>query len=497
MTASSSGQSPIQSLAAPPPECPAHASAPPNSDGLADLFGAENERDATGLYERLRAEHGPVAPVVLDGDLRAWLLLGYRENLEVTRTPSRFSRDSRRWRDLREGRVPADSRLLPVVAWQPTCVFADGEEHERLRNAVTESMGRIDRRGIRRHIMRFAHQLIDDFCADGEAELVSQFAEHLPMMILTYMIGMPEDYSARMVYASRNLIKGGEDAAASNDFVTETIRQLVMRRKTEPARDLATWMLEHPSGLTDDEVVQHLRVVLLTGYESTANLLANTLRMVLTDRRFRASLAGGHMTLPDAVEHVLWNEPPLAVVPARWATGDTELAGQGIKEGDMLLLGLAAGNVDPAIRPDIDAPMLGNRSHLAFSGGPHECPGQDFGRAITDTGIDTLLMRLPDLHVTVDESELTWVASWVSRHLAALPVGFKRRKPTTVEPLPKSTGIRRGRHEAPAAPEGAKPSDDAAGASELYGRRPDPAQVRVAENRTSVWQAMSGWLRGR
>ena len=113
------------------------------------------------------------------------------------------------------------------------------------------------------------------------------------------------------------------------------------------------------------------------------------LRMVLTDPRFRASLAGGQMTLPEAVEQVLWDEPPFMVMPRPLGHRRTpSSAASAIKAGDMLLLGLAAGNVDPAIRPDLDAPMHGNRSHLAFSGGPHECPGQDIGRAIADTGID-------------------------------------------------------------------------------------------------------------
>ncbi|NLU69355.1 cytochrome P450 [Streptomyces sp. HNM0574] len=475
---------------------------------MADLFGTENERDPMGLYERLRAEHGPVAPVQLDGGLHAWLLLGYRENLEVTRTPSRFSRDSRRWRDLKEGNVAQDSRLLPVVAWQPTCMFADGADHERLRGAVTESMGRIDRRGIRRHIMRFTHQLVDEFSTRGKAELVGQFAEHLPMMVLTHMIGMPEDYSDRMVQASRDLIKGSENAVESNDFVTGTIRQVVRRKKQEPGRDLASWMLEHRSELSEDEVVQHLRVVLLTGYETTANLVANTLRMVLTDRRFRASLAGGHMTLPDAVEHVLWNEPPLTVVPARWATGDTELGGQQIREGEMLLLGLGAGNVDPAIRPDIDAPMLGNRSHLAFSSGPHECPGQEFGRAITDTGIDTLLMRLPDLHLAVAEDELDWRASWVSRHLVALPVAFtpRRRKSDEdaellAEPLGGAGLPGPGAAAATANGGGTegRPASATATATAPDGGAvaPDGARVPGQTRRPSLWQVVSEWFRSR
>jgi cytochrome P450 len=486
VTASSPDETLTAAAAVPPPECPAHARS--TADGLVDLFGSEHENDPMGVYERLRAKHGSVAPVLLDGNLPAWLLLGYRENLEVTRTPTRFSRDSRRWRDLREGNVAPDSRLLPVVAWQPTCVFADGEEHERLRAAVTESMARFDRRGVRRHVTRFANELVDSFSADGQAELVSQFAEHLPMLVLTHLLGMPVEDCPALVEASRDLIKGSETAVKSNEYVTEAISQLVARKHDVPGHDLASLLLLHRSKLTDDEVVQHLRLVLLTGYETTANLIANTLRMVFTDRRFRASLAGGHMTLPDAVEHVLWNEPPLTVVPARWATGDTELGGQQIKEGDMLLLGLAAGNVDPAIRPENDAPMLGNRAHLAFSGGPHECPGQDIGRAITDTGIDTLLTRLPDIHLTVEESELTWTGSWVSRHLAALPVEFIKRPP---EP-----GADTGRVGEPALaravshvmPETVPPSPKppiAAAGPEL-----PPAQS------SSWWNVLTQWVRG-
>ncbi|GHE73948.1 hypothetical protein [Streptomyces vinaceus] len=69
--------------------------------------------------------------------------------------------------------------------------------------------------------------------------------------------------------------------------------------------------------------------------------------MILTDSRFRGNLSGGQMTLPDALEQVLWDHPPLAVVPTRWATCDIEVGGTQIAAGDMVMLGLAAGNVDP------------------------------------------------------------------------------------------------------------------------------------------------------
>ncbi|HSA51219.1 MAG TPA: cytochrome P450, partial [Yinghuangia sp.] len=415
--------------AVPPPGCPAHDTATFGPGGLARLHIGEHRTDPMRMYERLRAEHGAVAPVLVDGDVPAWLILGYNENLDVVRSPNRFTRDSRTWRIMAEGKLPEDSPLLPMVAWQPVVAFVDGDEHERLRAAVTDSLGKIDRRGIRRHVTRFADQLIDGFCEDGEAELMTRFAEPLPMLVLTQLFGMPDEYGPQLVDASLDLIRGTGTAFQSNEYVVAVLTEHVQRLREKPGIDFASALMAHPANLTDHEVVEHLRVVLTAAHLNTTVLIGNTLRMVVTDPRFRASLAGARMTLPDALEQILWDQPSTIVCPARWSTGDTELAGQHIKAGDMLLLGLAPGNVDPEIRPDLSVPMHGNRSHLAFSGGPHECPGQDIGRAITDTAIDVLLGRLPELNLAVADEDLTWEASWMSRQLTALPVKFAPRPP--------------------------------------------------------------------
>jgi cytochrome P450 len=410
--------------AVPPPQCPAHQF----GDGAARrLFGPEAESDPMGLYEKLRAEHGAVAPVRVHGDVPAWLVLGYYENLAVVRNPSRFSRDSRRWRELQEGRVAADSPLGPVITWQPMCAFADGEEHKRLRRAVTESLSRFEGRGIRRHVTRSVHQLVNEFCRDGRADLVEQFARHLPMLVMTQLLGMPDEYGPRLVAAARDMVTASETALESNAFIVAALRELVTSRRRTMGDDFPSWLLSHPAGLNDDEALEHLRLVLIAAYETTANLIANTLRMLLTDPRFRASLAVGNMTLPEAVEQTLWDEPPFMTVYGRWATSDTELGGQLIRSGDMLILGLAAGNADPAVRPDPSEPVHANGAHLAFSGGPHECPGQEIARTITATGIDALLMALPDLRLAGEEEHLNWTATLLSRQLIALPAEFTPR----------------------------------------------------------------------
>ncbi|UUU35123.1 cytochrome P450 [Streptomyces sp. CA-210063] len=474
----------------PPPGCPAHGMGP---GGLRRLYGPEAE-DLGAVYEKLRAEHGPVAPALLHEDVPIWVVLGHAENLHMVSTPSQYCKDSRSWTPMLDGTVKPDHPLMPHFAWQPICAHAEGDEHLRLRGAVTGAMSTIDHRGIRRHINRATQHLVNQFCEDGRADLVGQFAEHLPMAVMCEILGMPEEYGDRLVQAARDCLKGSETALASHAYLMEVLSRLAVRRRAQPQEDFTSHLVTHPAGLTDEELREHLRVVLLASYEATANLLANVLRMVLTEPGFRAQLNGGQMTVPEAVEQSLWDEPPFSTVFAYFAKQETELGGQRIRKGDGLLLGMAPGNVDPRVRPDLKANMQGNRSHLAFSGGPHECPGQDIGRAIADVGVDALLARVPDIQLACAEHELRWRSSVSTRHLVELPVKFEPKSPQeimerpTVKPVPsqRANNWQVGREQPqPTAPEPAVPADE-----------PTPASAPEPAGRPGVFRRLLRWWRG-
>lgn len=504
MTTPSHSHSGMDDPAMPPPGCPAHGL---GTGGLRRLYGPEAETDLSGLYEKLRAEHGAVAPALLHNDVPIWAVLGHSENLHMVRTPSQYTRDSRQWRAVQDGTAGPDHPLAPVFTWQPMASFVEGDEHQRLRGAVTGAMGGLDHRGMRRYINRYSNLLLNDICQDGKADLVSGFAEHLPMMVMCHVIGMPEEYNERMVQAARDMIRGTETAIASNAYIMEALMRLVARRRVQAEEDFTSNLIAHPAQLTDDEVAAHLRLVLIAAYEATANLIANALRMVLTDPRFRAQLSGGQMTVPEAVEQSLWDEPPFSAMVGYFAKQDTQLGGQQIKAGDGLILGIAPGNVDPVVRPDLAASMQGNRSHLAFSGGPHECPGQDIGRAIADTGVDALLMRFPDVELAIDEAELRWTSSILSRHLVELPVQFAPRPPQDVmaRPMARVPSTRNDWHVSspgprptyPATPTPTQaPTPQPVGQPAVPPPVPEPAPVVGSVPRQGVWRRLVSWWRG-
>jgi cytochrome P450 len=420
--------------ASPPPGCPAHTGAA-RTGAPQRMWGPDVDADPMAFYEELRQEYGSVAPVLLPGgDLPAWLVLGWRENAETMRNPLLFTRDPRQCSAVKEGKIGPGHPLAPLVDWQPLCNLQDGEEQQRLRGAVTRSLRHYDRYGLRSLITRHANVLINEFCSDGKADLVEQYARQLPLRVVTHLLGMPDAVGPDMAHAARDMLSGSPTAVASNNFITDHLTELVERKQADGQQgisryDIASWLIKPEAKMTFTEVVEHTRLLLIAANETTSNLLASTLAQVLSDRDVRGGLAGGTVTQSELVAHTLRVHPPFTTVIARYATADTRLGKQLIKSGDILINNLAAANVDPRVQPPREERAFGNSSHLSYSTGPHECPGRDIGEAITEVGADVLLERLQAMRLADPHKELRWNSTLMSMYLDSLPVEFDQQKP--------------------------------------------------------------------
>ena len=156
---------------------------------------------------------------------------------------------------------------------------------------------------------------------------------------------------------------------------------------------------------------------------------ANSLRLLLSDDRFAGSLSGGSLPVEDALDEVLWTDPPMANYAVHYPIHDVVYEGVILRAGHPLVVSLAAANTDPSLTVD---QRVGNRVHLAWSAGPHNCPAQSPARLIAAVAVEKLLDRLPDVEPAVPVEELTWRPGPFHRALVALPVRFP---PSTVTPL--------------------------------------------------------------
>jgi cytochrome P450 len=389
------------------------------------LGGPRFQTEPARLYREIRRDHGPVTPVVLDGDVPAWLVVGYRELHQVTGDPVLFSRDSDLWNQWEM--IPDDWPLLPMIGRkQPSILYTVGERHRERAGMISDALEAVDPFELRSHAERFADELIDGLCTSGEADLIAQYAMLLPVRVLARLYGFPDEDGPGLVTALNDMIDGRERAIAGQQHLGSSMAQLLADRKAAPADDVVSRMLQDESGFTDEEIMQDLMVMMAAGHQPTADWIGNSLRLMLTDDRFAASLFGGRNSVAEAMNEVLWEDTPSQNIAGRWASRDTQLGGRRIRAGDLLVLGLQGANSDPQVRTDASALTGGNYAHFSFGHGEHRCPfpAQEVAEVVARTGIEVVLDRLPDIDLAVPADTLTRRPSPWLRGLTELPVRF-------------------------------------------------------------------------
>ncbi|MFD8214034.1 cytochrome P450 [Streptomyces sp. NPDC059697] len=389
------------------------------------LSGPRFQTEPAELYREMRRDHGSVTPVVLDGDIPAWLVLGYRELHQITGDPVLFSRDSELWNQW--DRIPDDWPLLPMIGRkQPSILYTVGERHRERAAMISDALEAVDPFELRAQAEKFADELIDAACAKGETDLIGDYAALLPVRVLATLYGFAEEQGPGLVTALNDMVNGREDALAGQQHLAGSMARLIADRKAAHANDVVSRMLANTAGFTDEEIIQDLMVMMAAGHQPTADWIGNSLRLMLTDERFAASLFGGRNSVAEAMNEVLWEDTPTQNVAGRWASRDTQLGGHRVRAGDLLLLGLQGANSDPQVRTDGSALTGGNNAHFSFGHGEHRCPfpAQEVAEVIARTGIEVVLDRLPDIDLAVPADTLNRRSSPWLRGLTELPVRF-------------------------------------------------------------------------
>lgn len=475
---------------APPPGCPAHQQSPgaPVATGNAPgarvpLYGPDFARDPAAVYQRLRA-FGSCAPIELGPGVDATLIIGYDAALQVLRGTDTFGKDSRRWRALNEGQVPLESPVVSMMTYRPNVFYADGDSHLRLRGSIDDSLARVDPNALRQYIERSADTIIDRFASTGRADLLGDYAKELPLRVLTQVFGCTPEIGDRLHTGIRGIFDG-IDPERSNTILTRALVELIEKRRRRPGNDMVSWLMEHEANLSQVELIDQLVVLVGASTEPQQNLIANALRLLLADDRFAGTLNGGSLPVEDALDEVLWTDPPMANYGIHYAFHDVEVDGTRIEAGTPIVISFAAATTEPSLLSDRRA---GNRAHLAWSAGPHGCPAQREARIIASVAIERLLDRLPDIELAVPVEDLVWRQGAFQRALAALPVVFPPVAPLRPvlppEAAPEPSG---GRWSASAARAGSSPlSSTPRGTAS----RPGPREVA-----RRLWTALINWWR--
>ncbi|MGH9138803.1 MAG: cytochrome P450 [Acidimicrobiales bacterium] len=285
-------------------------------------------------------------------------------------------------------------------------IHLDGEEHARQRRLVNRAFTPRAVAAMRERIEDIAHGLLDSFCEHGHVDLVQVYSGPLPFIVMAEALGVPPDDRHRFVHWADEAIaaaNAGDPASSDADFRTYILATIEDRR-AQRRDDLISKVVHATDGddrLSDAQLVALVRLLIIAGIETTANLIASLVRLLLEDRPRWSEVLADRTLVPAAVEEALRLDPPLNWTP-RVSFDGASVAGCPIDPATMVLVGLASANRDPAVHRDPAAFDLhrgptDGPGHVTFGNGVHFCLGAALARLEGEVALQVLLDRLPDL----------------------------------------------------------------------------------------------------
>ena len=265
------------------------------------------------------------------------------------------------------------------------------------------------------------------------------------------MLGVPIEDEPEFSRASALLAQGLDPFVTFTGEVSDSFHErmkaghwlrgyiagLIEERRSVPREDLISALIaaeEDGDQLTTEEIVATCNLLLIAGHETTVNLIANAILVMLREPRYWSELAGDPDRAPMIIEETLRYDPPVQLIGRTAAeemtigvvTGGQERSDRGVvtvPKGDTMMLLMAAAQRDPAAfdRPDTFDPGRESIRHLAFGHGVHFCLGAPLARLEARVALSAVTARFPQAKLA---GEPVYKPNVTLRGMASLPVAL-------------------------------------------------------------------------
>lgn len=310
----------------------------------------------------------------------------------------------------------------PVEDWETfnylhsdSILDSEPPKHTRLRSLVMKAFNPKTIEELRPTVERLTKELLANvekkLAEKGEFDLIADFAEPLPVMVISELLGFPKEDEYLLRPWSQAIVKMYEPAPteeekaearkASNEFASY-VHKLMIDRQQNPGTDLITELAlveEQGEKLTARELIATCVLLLNAGHEASVNGFGNGMVAALKNEEQWNLLRNSPDELSgSAVDEFLRFDAPLHLFE-RTATEDTEIGGVLVKEGQKIAALLGSANRDEEIFQNADQLDL-TRSpnpHIGFGAGIHFCIGAPLARMEMTTALPQLVKKYPNL----------------------------------------------------------------------------------------------------
>ena len=370
------------------------------------------------VWDRLRVEC-PVAHTNRWGG--SWMPTRYADVAAVAHDAALFSS-----RDVGVLEPGDPEEGMPDIGLPP--IDADPPFHTSARRLILPwfSHQRVD--GYASMTRGLCDELIDRVIATGRADAAQDYAQRIPVRVISWMLGVPEELADTFTSWVRDALEYAHDperrVPAWNAIAT-FFMTAVAERRDNLGDDLVSDLLRAEvdgEPVPDEQVFGTLALILVAGVDTTWSSIGSAMWHLATHDEDRRRLVAEPELIPTAIEELLRAYSPVTM--ARVATEDTTLAGCPVRAGDKVLLSFAAANRDPAAFERADEVLIDRQinRHVAFGVGIHRCAGSNLARMELQVAVEQWLQRIPEFRL-VEGADVTWAGGQV-RGPRRIPVEF-------------------------------------------------------------------------
>ena len=289
---------------------------------------------------------------------------------------------------------PVDEPVPRAVAASPTGAFfsrlvrqIDGPDHDARKAAVMTALGRLDVAALARRAHGQACAAWPD-ATHLDATLRADAHFRIPLAAIAQtLLGDHADAPACQADIAAYLAALGPDAnIAAVAQADAAVGRLQRRFADSPLASGA-----------DDADVCNLAALLAQTYDACAGLLGNCIVALSRHAGLAARLRRQPQAIERLVREVLRRDAPVQNT-RRFIANDSNLVGRPLRQGDRILVLLAAANLDPAVHPDplrFDLDRTETRL-WTFGAGTHRCPADVLATVIACESVRHLL-SLPNI----------------------------------------------------------------------------------------------------
>jgi cytochrome P450 len=380
-----------------------------------DVFWEQNVEDRDLTFKQLR-EQRPISwqpPIETtlhpqENDPGFWAVVRHADIVEVSRNTDVFV-----------SRYGVMFDVLPPVFLQMAMSFLamDNPQHDKVRGLVSRAFTRPQIQRIDDDVASRAHRIVaaarEKAAAGQPIDFVDDISRHLPIDMFGDMFGIPEELRPTVAHLADEIVawsdpvllagrNGAQVQLEATTQIHQIAQQLIAQRRTEPAEDLLTNLVQAEfdgEKLTDLEISAVMVLFAVAATDTTRHTASFAVK-ALTDfpaqRQWLWEDFEGRVDT--AIEEFLrWGSVVLNF--RRTAVAEYELNGQKILPGDKVVLMYASGNRDAEVfdNPDtFDLARQPNR-HIAFGGGGlHFCLGNQLAKSMLRSLFRELHQQMPD-----------------------------------------------------------------------------------------------------